>query len=158
MSLSYDKALERLNSNAEFIIEGGFAFVSATKQDKAFYTHLLEVEFDMDSKEASDRYEMLISKAEMFPMLVQRKGETIGICAYYVGATFITLFDFVIIRTHRGIGQGTMMLFSLLNQIHSPGKKFLLQVTHSNQIALHLYEKAGFVIEEQLITYEWHIG
>ena len=147
-----------MNQNAGLIKTDELSFVSATKKDKAFYTHLLEVEFDMDSEEASDRYEMLLNEPKMFPMLVKRNDQTIGISAYFVEETFITLFDLVIMKQYRGKGQGTKMLLSLLNQIHSPNKKFLLQVTHSNQIALHLYEKAGFEVEEQLITYEWHIG
>ena len=158
MSLSYDKTLELLNRNTELIKADELSFVSATKEDKALYTHLLEVEFDMDAEEASDRYEMLLNETKMFPMLVKRNDQTIGISAYLVGESFITLFDLVIMKQYRGKGQGTKMFLSLLNQIHSPNKKFLLQVTHSNQIALHLYEKAGFEVEEQLITYEWHIG
>lgn len=161
MSLSYQKTLELLHEKGGSLKASKLSLESATRKEKEFYVHLLETEFEMDTKEAIDRFEMLLTEKEMFPFLVQKEDKCIGICACYVGTTFITLFDLAIKRPNRGKGLGTKMLLSLLEKmvsIDNTNRKFLLQVTHSNHIALHLYKKAGFVIQEQLITYQWRIG
>jgi len=61
---------------------------------------------------------------------------------------FVEIYDVRIAYRFQNQGHGTHMMTEIINRIKEkyPSKKIGLYVSFSNKIALHLYEKLGFMI------------
>lgn len=121
--------------------------------DQDYYTFLLRQLFCMADEEAAARFREVREEKRIQAYLVRHNGNRIGIASCYCGDTFTTLFDLAIAPEFQGLGLGEKMLYAILERTMERSCKYLLQVTHSNTNAVHLYQKAGFQIIERHMIY-----
>lgn len=138
--------------------ETSLSLIPVTHKDKSFYENILKAQYEMPHKEAKERFESLLTDKAMHGFLVCIDDMTpIGICSYYDGSTFLTLFDLTILPQYQNQGYGKAMLFRLLSQTRSKQVKYLLQVSSTNIPAYHMYQQAGFIVTQQQLYYEFEI-
>lgn len=148
MKLSYDQ-VHLSNVESQTIV-----LSPITVNDQEFYNEVQEQVFDMDQEEVDQRFESFFSDSKMNGFVVRNiTKQPIGICAYYEGETCITFFDLAIDVAHQGRGHGRGMLKLLFLRTKDLNKDYLLQVTSTNEAAMHLYQQNGFKITEKQLFY-----
>jgi ribosomal-protein-alanine N-acetyltransferase len=92
--------------------------------------------------------------APYFAYSLNQNDQVLG---YYIGMSVldeVTLMDIVISKNNRGQGNGKLLLSHLLNHCSEQKvQQVWLEVRESNKAAIHLYDKAGFVVAEQRANY-----
>lgn len=87
-------------------------------------------------------YRTSFPKAEHF--IVSLDGKKIGTLMLHHAANEIRLVDLALIPSHRGAGQGSLLLNALLAEAHKARKPVHLHVLTRSR-AFHLYSRLGFV-------------
>lgn len=76
---------------------------------------------------------------------------------YYIAMTVldeVTLMDIVVHDAHQGKGLGQSLLEHFMDQCSQNNiQQIWLEVRESNAAAIHLYDKAGFILVEQRVNY-----
>jgi ribosomal-protein-alanine N-acetyltransferase len=76
---------------------------------------------------------------------------------YYIGMTVldeVTLMDIVVSAEHQGKGLGKSLLQHLMDRCNQNNiQQIWLEVRESNNAAINLYDKAGFILVEQRVNY-----
>ncbi len=146
-------------NNGLTLQETSVSLVPISYKDRNFYENILKTQYKMPYEETKERFESLLTDKAMHGFIVYSDSITpIGICAYYDGSTFLTLFDLTILPDYQNKGYGKAMLLKLLLLTGSKQVKYLLQVTSTNTTAFHMYQQAGFNVTQQRLYYEFKLS
>jgi ribosomal protein S18 acetylase RimI-like enzyme len=137
------------------------------EEDESFYRNTLETTFSMDFLECEERFlsikedfdcinnGVLVGEECMVGVVLETKdGVEIGIGGCYIGNRCITLFDIAVLESYRRQGFGRDLLYLIYEKTKHLKKNYLLQVSSESVSAVALYQKVGFVIQEQLYCYK----
>lgn len=132
------------------------SIISMQESKKEAYENLLRTLFHMDDLSVKDRMKEIQKDPNIKTYLAVKEDEVIGCFSLYVGKKAVTLFDFGISESIQKKGYGHALLLQVyqrITELVGKHEKMILQVNSRNEAALHLYEKFGFRISEQLDFY-----